>query len=367
MNKVFINGRFLSQSITGVQRVAYEVIKSLDDMIETNEIDRRAFEFILLFPPNAKVEIQLKHIQVKKVGFLKGHLWEQLQLPLYTGGSLLINLCGPAPIMKLNKIVIIHDASVFANQHNFSWTFRNWYKLMYRSFGILSRRIVTVSHFSKSEIVKYCKINPEKISVHHLGVDHFLRVRADYELIKEKIKDKKYILAVSSKSPNKNFEGIIKAVRLLQRDDIECVIAGGNNTRVFTSHDGLDSAEHSMNVRYLGYVSDEELISLYKHAECFVYPSFYEGFGLPPVEAMAAGCPVVVSNASSLPEVCGKSAVYCDPYNEKDIADKIGLLIDDEKYRQHLIESGRNRAECFQWIQCARGLFNDISRTFKVT
>lgn len=112
----------------------------------------------------------------------------------------------------------------------------------------------------------------------------------------------------------------------------------------------------------MGYVSDAELRALYEHAACFVYPSFYEGFGLPPLEAMACGCPVIVSNAASLPEVCGDAALYCNPCSPEDIAEKISLLMADPRLREDLRQKGLERAKQFTWEKCARETFAIIEK-----
>ena len=106
----------------------------------------------------------------------------------------------------------------------------------------------------------------------------------------------------------------------------------------------------------------EDLIKLYRSASCFVFPSFYESFGFPPLEAMACGCPVVVSNAGSLPEICGDAAVYCDPFNANDIAEKIMLVITNETLQEELRQKGMAQAKKFSWERCARETFAVIEK-----
>ena len=349
--QVFFNSRFLTQSVTGVQRYAMELIKALDKLIDVGEIDRGKFSFVLIGPKNTKHDPDLKHIPLRRVGRLRGHLWEQLELPLYSRNSLLVSLCNAAPLFKHSQVVTIHDASVFATPQTYPWAFRTWYRVLLRGICKSASRIITVSDFSRSELVRYCNVDVKKVRVVYSGKEHILDVPADESVIKKHDLGKKpFILAVSSVTPNKNFRSIVRAVELLGDDGFDVAIAGGVNPRVFTrSNLSLPDT-----VKHLGYVSDAELRALYQHAACFIFPSFYEGFGLPPLEAMACGCPVIVSNAASLPEVCGDAVLYCDPYSPEDIAAKITLLMGDEALRNGLRHKGLARAREFSWERTAR-------------
>ncbi|MCV9884491.1 glycosyltransferase family 4 protein [Metabacillus halosaccharovorans] len=353
--KIYINGRFLTQSVTGVQRYAIEVMKALDKLIEEGIIDSTKYQFYILTPNNCVNRIQLKHITIKNIGKLKGHLWEQFELPMFVKRKMLVNLCNAGPILKKNQISVIHDAAVFANSNNFSFLFRSWYKLLLKTQGIFSMKIVTVSEFSRLELIKYLNINEGKIQVIYEGKEHFTNLEEDPTFISRKGIDKKpYVLAVSSLNPNKNFGAIVKAINYLESNDLNIVIAGGTDPKVF-SQNGVELPE---NVLHLGYVSDIELKMLYKSAFCFIYPSFYEGFGLPPLEAMSIGCPIIISNRASLPEVGGEAALYCDPEKPEDIARQIEKLTLDRKLRSDLVQKGLNQAGKFNWEKCAMKLFD---------
>lgn len=347
---VYINGRFLTQKITGVQRYAMELLTQLDNLIKTHYL-KNEINFQILVPRGTDVnKLKLKNITVKEVGILKGHAWEQLELPFYVRNRLLVNFCNVAPMFKKNQIVTIHDAAVYANPFNFSFIFRTWYKIVYKNISKYSKKIITVSTFSKKELIKYCKVNESKVKVIYEGKEHFLIKNRDSEILnKYKLVPKSYILAVSSLNPNKNFKAVINAFKKLESEKIKFVIAGGTNPRIFNNK--LDLSFYK-NVVHVGYISDEELKELYENAFCFIYPSFYEGFGLPPLEAMACGCPVIVSNAASLPEVCGDAALYVDPYSPEDIAEKIKLLLSDDKLREELRRKGLERAKMFSWEKC---------------
>ncbi|MBP2658162.1 MAG: glycosyltransferase [Firmicutes bacterium] len=353
---IYINARFLTQSVSGVQRYAIEVVKEIDSLIEKN-IDNKN-SFYLLTPRNIKSQLNLKNIPIRKVGYLKGHLWEQLELPYYSRNGLLVNLCNVAPLLKNKQIITMHDASVFAYPNAYSFSFAIWYKILFVLLGRIAKRILTVSRFSKDELVRYCKIKKEKISVIYLGKEHVYNCKVDKQIIeKHKLENTPFILAVSSMNPNKNFTGIINAIKLLNREDLNIVIAGGINHHIFD----IQGEILSDRIKHLGYVSDGELRALYEAASCFVFPSFYEGFGLPPIEAMAYGCPVIVSEVASLPEICGDAALYCDPYNPNDIAEKIRMIIDDETLREALTQAGKKHVKVFTWEKCAMNILQVIN------
>lgn len=307
--KIYINGRFLTQRITGVQRYALEMTKAIDEII-SNDTYLQSNEYVIITPQNILYSLELKNIRVMRKGILHGHAWEQLELPLYTLDGFLINFCGCAPLLKFNQTVTIHDAAVSAMPNSFSWAFRTWYKLMFMWLGRSLEHIFTVSEFSKKELHKYYDIPLSKIHVTYNGIDHIKKFKADESIIdREDLKGKKYVLAVSSMNPSKNFPLVLDVARLMP--DVEFIIAGGSNEKVFKSA-GLDVPQ---NARLIGYVSDEELMALYRHASVFVYPSLYEGFGIPPLEAMACGCPVVVSDIEVFHEVYGDSVEYCGCHN----------------------------------------------------
>jgi glycosyltransferase involved in cell wall biosynthesis len=349
-HQIFINARFLTQGTTGVQRYALELVKEIDRLIGTGEIDSNTYRFTLLAPKKVKYEPELKHISLKKAGWFGGHLWEQLMLPFFSFGGLLVNLCNTGPILKTRQIVTLHDASVFVNKAFYSRAFRIWYKVLMTLLGKVSAKVLTVSQFSKQELIRYCKIDRDKIQVTYNGKEHLQSVRSNGSILaKHDLGKKPYLLAVSSMNPNKNFKSILQALQNLGDADFDIVIAGGTNPRVFS--DGNLSLPG--NVKYLGYISDEELKALYENATCFIFPSFYEGFGIPPLEAMSFGCPVIVSNTTSLPEVCGDAALYCDPYDPGSIAENIRNIMSNAGLRKQLEEKGLKRAEAFSWRTCA--------------
>jgi glycosyltransferase involved in cell wall biosynthesis len=356
---LYINGRFLTQATTGVQRYAIELVSAFDRLMGAGERGTTPLSFKVLTPPGQRQALYLEHIPVVEVGRYRGHLWEQLELPLHTRGGFLLNLCNTGPLAKRNQIVTIHDAAVFAVPRVYSLAFRTWYKFLLPRLGKVARSVVTDSEHSKKELVRFGKVPESRIRVVHLGGEQAQRQTPDITILERSdLAGKPYILTVSSLDPRKNFALLVQALELLGTQDYEIVVAGGTNPRVFQS----SHADHLKHVKYLGYVSDGELRSLYEHATCFIYPSLYEGFGLPPLEAMVCGCPVIVSDAASLPEVCGDAALYCDPNDPADIADKIRRLMHDPELRDELRSKGLKQARKFSWEKCARGTLEVIDQ-----
>lgn len=352
MKRIYINGRFLTHRITGVERCAVEFVKVIDKYLD-DENFRSKYSFQILAPKNINQKLELKNIEIKKVGYLKGHLWEQIELPFYTKNNFLFNFCNCAPIFKQNQAVTIHDAAVAAIPEAYSFLFRTWYKIMFKFLNHNAKCIFTVSNFSKKEINKYLNIPLEKIKVIYNGIEHINKIKIDENIFdKFDIEKNKYVLGVSSVHPAKNFKLILKAAQKLP--DINFIIAGGNNSTVFRNR-GLEIPD---NVRFIGYVSDEELVALYKYAYCFIFPSIYEGFGFPPLEAMVFNCPVIVSDIKVLREMAENHALYCD-INDEDILAKQINRVDDLK----VLRKANNREfvlQKFNWQSAVDKMLNNI-------
>lgn len=356
MTKIYINARFLTQTITGVQRYALELVKEMDEMIDRGEIDSTNYEFCLLSPSNVVTQPDFKHIHHKEVGKLKGHLWEQLELPFHAKNGLLVNLCNTGPAFKKNQIVTIHDAAVFNYPKAFSFAFRAWYKFLMIRLGKTSKKIITVSHFSKGELMQHCKIAEHKLAVTHLGIDHIHRKQAAAGTKEKYGIQSPYILAVSTMNPYKNFNLIFEVLPEIEAHNLNVVIVGSQNSKVF----GEQAWTESDAVNWVGYVTDEELKALYEEAAGFIFPSLYEGFGLPPLEAMASGCPAIVSSRASIPEVCGDAVLYFDPNSPKEAASRLIEITSDPELSEQLSYKGKNHSGLFSWNKCANDTMNII-------
>lgn len=355
--RVFLNGRYLGQSVTGVQRGAKETIRALDLLIGAGEYPPPLWKFTLLTPPGPWERPVLGGIDVRTVGHLRGQLWEQLELPVHARGGLLLNFANTAPLAVRHQCVTIHDASVFAFPSAYSRTFRTWYQILLPRLGGRVARVLTVSEFSRNELSRWARIPRQRISVVHCAGEHILSVAPDAGVFRQHgIGSRPYVLAVGSSSPHKNLQGIVQALEYVGCDDFDVVVAGGRNLRVF----GMERVSTHRRIRTIGYVTDGQLRALYERAACLVFPSLYEGFGLPPLEAMACGCPVITSNTTSLPEVCGDGALYCDPRNPRDIAGRISAVLTQPELAAELRSRALARSRLFSWEATARAVMKVV-------
>jgi glycosyltransferase involved in cell wall biosynthesis len=351
---MLINGRFLTQRLTGVQRFAREILRSA-----SKEAIVGCGNAELLVPQMGETLSSFENIPVRHIGRQKGHVWEQTELSSAAPERLLINLCNTAPILRQQQLVVLHDATIAAFPQNFTLMFRAWYQLMIRTYGRRAQSIATVSAFSADEITRYFGIPRHRIDIIPESGEHILRMPPDYSLHEKfSLEPDGYFLAVSSLASNKNFSGLLKAVARLPSLPFKFVIAGGRQAKVF-HHVNVAEA----NAIETGYATDAQLRALYECAASFVYPSIYEGFGIPPLEAMTCGCPVLVSRAASLPEICGTGAAYCDPHDPDDIARQLYLLLSSKSARDELRAAGLARARQWTWAKAACRLDEVISNS----
>ncbi|HYC03992.1 MAG TPA: glycosyltransferase family 1 protein [Azospirillaceae bacterium] len=348
-----INGRFLSQRLTGVQRYARELVGALDAKLAERAAAGDVQPAIVHAPPDAKDLEGLRHIGFKRVGRHTGHAWEQLDLGPSAKGALLLNLGNTGPLLHPNQIVAIHDAGIYACPESYSKAFRAWYRLQYAVLGRRAKRVLTVSRFSAGELAFHAHIHPGRLAVVPNAADHFAAQEPDEgALARFGLEPGGYIFALGSLSRAKNTAAVAKALALLPGPKPLLVTAGHRDPRIFADA----GAAPGEGVKELGPVSDAELKALYGGALCLVFPSLYEGFGLPPLEAMIAGCPVIAARAASLPEVCGQAALYADPHDPQDIARQIARVLSDPDLRRTMAAQGRERARAFGWRQSADAL-----------
>jgi Glycosyltransferase len=355
--RIAINGRFLTQRASGVQRFAAEAIKAIDALLDTDYAALKG-RVELLAPRQAR-DFPLRNIPLRRVGSSSGYLWEQVEFPLHARGSILLNLCMLGPLVARRQIVVVHDATVLALPNNFSPRFRNAYKFLIPRLCARSDLVVTVSEFSRREIGKLYGADVAAMPVCFEGGDHIKAVAADLGVIDRLgLAGRKFFLGVGVDSANKNIKTVVEAFRKADLPDATLVLTGAKDTRVFGDTEVTDAD----NVRLVGFISDAELRALYEHALALVFPSFYEGFGLPPLEAMTCGCPVVISEQPALLEVCGDAALRCRADDTDAITRHMQALHADDALRARLSAAGRERAQRFTWAATGRALLGYCRR-----
>ena len=331
-----VNGRYQLQRITGIQRYAHEIVSRWEP-----------------------VPILKPKMGGKGAG---GHLWEQLRLPTLARGPLW-SPSTTGPLAVRNQVVTIHDTAFVDHAECFSKMFAAWYQWLVPRLARRVRRIITVSEFSKRRIIEVCRVPDEKVEVILSGVGPQFQPQST-EMLQRARKELKlperYVLCVCSLEPRKNLRRLLEAWNKMpaRPGDLHLVLAGAKGN-VF--HD-LEFDAAPANVQLAGYVGDDLLPALYAGAEFFAFPSLYEGFGLPVLEAMASGTPVVCSNSTSLPEVAGDAAVLVDPLQIESIAAGLQQLADDSTLRAQLRERGLARAQNFRWETAAKQTWDVLAR-----
>jgi glycosyltransferase involved in cell wall biosynthesis len=331
---IIVNTRCLTGPFTGVQRYLREILGQIGQ--------------------------QLKWIAPKSMcRGMAGHGWEQLILPLHVGSGILWSPCNTGPLAVHNQIVTIHDIAPIDHPEWFNPRFAAWYQFLLPKLTKRIAHIITVSEFSKSRIMETLGVPEGRITVIHNGVDaHFKSCTSkDYSVARAalNIPCDKYILSVASQEPRKNIQNLLIAwERLIKEipEDVWLVIVGAGDTKLVFKN--ISYRQIPPRVYFTGRIADSYLPLLYSSAITFTYLSVYEGFGLPPLEAMACGCPVIASNAASLPEVCGDAALYIDPFCTDSIADGILKLIKNVELRKSFIEKGFANAAKFSWFKTAQ-------------
>ncbi|GGD95888.1 mannosyltransferase [Aureimonas endophytica] len=307
--------------------------------------------------PAGARRLDLPHVTERRIGRGAGHAWEQFELPRALGDAWLVNPCNTGPLAVRRSLTILHDAQVWQTPQAYGRAFRLWYRLLLPLLGRRSALVSTVSRFSKGELERFGVVPPGKIVVAPNGCDHIDRIAPDPTILaRSGLAAGRYFLAIGSLSPHKNIATLLKAEALRARRDLPIVLAGGANPRIF-SGTGL---EGETGVRHLGRVSDGELRALYEGATALLFPSFFEGFGLPPLEAMRCGCPVIASTAPAVVESCGEAALYADPHDPSAFAARMDELAGDEALRARLAAAGRRQSDGFTWARTAERLLDAL-------
>lgn len=327
---LYINGRSLKNSkITGVQRYTLEIA------------------------PKLSINCKIVNPSEKYSSSMFGHAWEQLILP-YRVNGILWSPANVGPIVYKNQVVTIHDLAVFDHPEWFTKEFKLMYYLLLPRLTKRVKHILTVSEYSRQRLVQQFDISPAKITAIPLAAAAQFKPVDEEEILQARIEygwPDRFLLSVGSLEPRKNLGRLLRAWEAWSNrpKDLRLLVVGAAG-RVFAGQ-GFDRVPDG--VQLLGHVEDSDLPSLYAAAEAMIYPSLYEGFGLPPLEAMACGTPVITSNTTSLPEVVGDAALLINPYLEVALIHAMQQITEQPQLRAELSERGLERSKLFSWERTA--------------
>lgn len=358
--RIAIDCRALGKKRTGDEVYTKNLVTNLANIDNKNQ-------YFLLFDKEAKIQ---------ELGFsLPSNFKTVTILPSY---KLLWTMYSLPKWLRKNKVDVLHvqyitpfwlprDVKLITTIHDVSWKFypQHIKKSDLFFLNILiptslnkANKIITVSQTSKDDIVKIFKISPDKIAMIYNGVDNIVGHAMSDNVIKKYNLPKKFIFYVGTLQPRKNIPALLETFNILNTKyqvlDTKLVIAGGKGHNYDQRIDTLvEKYKLQDKVLFPGFVDEKDLPTMYKLANVFVFPSLYEGFGIPVIEAMAMGAPVIVSNKSCLPEVVGRAGLIIDPEDSIEFAKTIYDLISNEKLRNNLIEKGHKRAKEFSWNKMA--------------
>ena len=319
---VAINGRAaIRAEIGGVERFAREIALRLPV--------HRPERYRVIRPPRA-----LAH--------RAGHAWEQLVLPLAAhGASLILSPANLAPVASRRNVVVIHDAAALRHPEAFSAPYVAYQRRILPAIARRARLVLTVSSFSRGELVELLGASPERIRVVPEGVDERFRPDADPTPPRARYGlGGPYVLAVGTNSERKNIAALEPAARALRERGVELVVAGSDRGYLRGT---------ATTVRRLGYIAEDHLPGLYAGALALVMPSRYEGLGLPCLEAMACGVPVVAADAGALPETCGGAALIAPADRPDELAEAVIAAASSDSVRARLREAGLSHAARYDW------------------
>ncbi len=402
--RIGIDARFYGPAGKGLGRYTQEIVDNVIKIADADKFSQTekntsvsyngdCYEFVVFLSPDNFNEFVCPSDRVKKVLLpIRWYSWkEQLVMPFLIGREKLDLIHYPhfnVPILTPVKFVVtIHDLILTHFPTLRATTLSPWlYRLKDMAYRLVistairrARRIITVSEFTKQDLIQKFSVAPEKIQVTYEGVadlksgkDYLFVAKLDKEEILKNyhVNSSAFLLYVGNAYPHKNLDFLLAVFNklLALRPNLRLVLVGKEDYFYKRLHEkaasmGLWQAENPNSpVIFAGYVPDKELETLYQSAQVYVFPSKYEGFGLPPLEAMAKGCPVASSDRGSLPEVLGSAAQYFNPDDSEEAFSKIKDILDNQEQRNELSKRGIEQAKKYDWRRCAQETF-DIYQT----
>ncbi|WP_277980593.1 glycosyltransferase family 4 protein [Sphingomonas phyllosphaerae] len=345
---LFINGRFRQQPMTGVQRYATQIVLALDSLAVRGELE---IACQLVLPPGAP-PLPLRAIAQAHQGRLRGHAWEQVDFARVASGGVALSLAASGPVLQRRQVAVIHDAAIYRFPENYSRSYVLLHRVVDR---LLARRatIATVSDFSRSELAHWLGVPAGEIVVAPNSAEHLDTAPDEGVFAKLGLGgEQPFFLTIGSLTRNKNLRLAIEAMRD-QSAAARLVIVGQIDGGVFAA-EMPDAPEQ---VILAGRLSDGEVTALMRRARALVFPSLYEGFGIPPLEAFGNDCPVLASAIPPVREVCGDAADYFDPHDASALAALMQRAVDDDgAWRAERLARGRARLTHFSWERSAATL-----------
>lgn len=376
IKKIGIDARFYGPFAKGLGRYTQEIVDNILKMDTKNSyvifLGKHNFDELVVDKENKRVKkvlVDIKWYSWKEQLFFPFFIMrEKLDLIHFTHFNVPI-FCPVKFIVTIHDLILTKFKTVRATtKHPFIYNLKDFfYRLVIKSALKKSKKILTVSNFTKSDIVQQFKINPEKIQVIYEGVSNLSKGRDSLFVAKlnkeEVLSDYKislpYFLYVGNAYPHKNLEFLIESfLKWNSKNNKFRLVMVGKEDFFYKR-----VREHALNlvnknsyensIIFTGYVPDDKLEIIYQRAMVYIFPSLYEGFGLPPLEALFNSCPVLSSKEASMPEIIQNGALYFDPYDYEDFYNKLNLLVDNEKLRQNIVEQGKKVLKNYNWWECA--------------
>lgn len=363
-SKLIVNGRFLTQQMTGVQRVGLEFCRALDQLMEADEFRGMSVEVVLPAKAPQVIELNTANLTIKRFGSLRGHLWEQIDLPRYASGKSLLCLGNTAPLISLfsrrtRPAVMVHDLSYKYFPEAYSTGFRALYNALIPTVLKRASIIITVSESERRAIIQsYPRISRNRI----VAIQNGASTIQDEEVAPRAARQRK-CLYVGSLTKRKNASGILAAaIDLARNHDVTFTFVGAGGP----SFEGVEIPipdDVSASIHFLGQVNDQvRLAKEYESAAVFLFPSFYEASPLPPTEAMAHGCPVVASDIPSLRERCKDAARYHHPADVDGLVGSVVDLMDDDEAWLQAQRRGLRVSSSYSWLGQARRIVSIVKQ-----
>ncbi len=372
--KIGIISDFLDKPFVGVNVYIYNLVRNLTRLDRENQyyLIHTARNDLDVFKMNNDVIIPAVSGRRVPYGYL---IWRLVQLPPKLKKMNLDVVhdtvdFGPLAFrMPFKTVQSIHDLAPFGLPQDYLPVYRIAYRTIVPRVARNADKIIVPSAYSKQELLKRLMVQEEKIRVVHLGASEAYRPleqKEQADVVQKYHLDFPFVLDVSPLERRKNLPTLIRSFGKLKNGGLshKLVIAGNKPWRGRSVLKLAEDLGLAKEVIFLGYVPDEDLPKLYNAADLFVFPSYYEGFGVPPLEAMACGTPVITSNAASLPEVVGDAALMVAPHDIDGLAEVIHEVLTNERLRQGMVEKGLKQAKRFSWEKCARETLQVYQETF---